>query len=470
MKRILLTWLLLAGLVFAQQQPANPITTQQVTLPVFTLNPSPVVNAAVQLTGNPGPKTIYYWIVANFPVGSTSPSGPFLITGAPNTLSVSNFVSIIPQYPQGATSVDVLKTSINVAPSGACGCAVATGVTGGVINDQSDATGAYTVNPVNINALGLSLQNEVQSASVSHLILRQNGVFVADLSIVGSGSVTSVALTAPAEFSVAGSPVTSFGTLAISKANQAANTVWAGPTSGGAAPPTFRALATGDVPAGTVSVFRNWHGWAALGRDGSIAFTYATNPQTGGLTVIHVDATATEPTYERITTAAAGGSSATVLDNSGEGAGSRQIPIGILSEYRTRVRLSSIAQERIWIGLSNQTSGGATFQTDTPNIPFVGFRYSSAAESTYQCVAQTSSIAQTVTDTAVTVDTNGHTFRLTKSGSNVVCSIDGTATATMSSNLPAAGTLLAPIINIDNIGLANTKTADIAYSYWETNP
>lgn len=63
-----------------------------------------------------------------------------------------------------------------------------------------------------------------------------------------SGTVTSVALTAPVEFSVAGSPITSSGTLAITKANQTANFVWAGPTSGVAAQPTFRALVINDLP------------------------------------------------------------------------------------------------------------------------------------------------------------------------------------------------------------------------------
>jgi hypothetical protein len=63
----------------------------------------------------------------------------------------------------------------------------------------------------------------------------------------GAGTVTSVGLSAPAEFSVSGSPVTGAGTLGLSWANQAANTVFAGPTSGGAATPAFRALTSADV-------------------------------------------------------------------------------------------------------------------------------------------------------------------------------------------------------------------------------
>jgi hypothetical protein len=65
----------------------------------------------------------------------------------------------------------------------------------------------------------------------------------------GGGTVTSVALTAPsAIFDVSGSPVTGAGTLALSLDNQTANTVLAGPSSGGAAAPTFRALAAADIP------------------------------------------------------------------------------------------------------------------------------------------------------------------------------------------------------------------------------
>jgi len=66
----------------------------------------------------------------------------------------------------------------------------------------------------------------------------------------GSGTVTSVALTTPGVlFTVSGSPVTSSGTLAMSLINQSANMIFAGPTSGGAASPTFRALSLVDFPA-----------------------------------------------------------------------------------------------------------------------------------------------------------------------------------------------------------------------------
>lgn len=65
----------------------------------------------------------------------------------------------------------------------------------------------------------------------------------------GTGTVTSVGLSLPALlFSVTGSPVTTAGTLTGSLITQVANTVFAGPTSGGAATPTFRALVAADLP------------------------------------------------------------------------------------------------------------------------------------------------------------------------------------------------------------------------------
>jgi hypothetical protein len=70
----------------------------------------------------------------------------------------------------------------------------------------------------------------------------------------GSGTVTSVAMTMPGTLfnsSVPGSPITTSGTLAPTLATQSANVVLAGPSSGSAAAPTFRALVAADLPAVT---------------------------------------------------------------------------------------------------------------------------------------------------------------------------------------------------------------------------
>lgn len=64
----------------------------------------------------------------------------------------------------------------------------------------------------------------------------------------GAGTVTSVGLTMPAIFTVIGSPITTSGTLSVSLDTQAANRFLAGPTGGGPAAPTFRAIVPADVP------------------------------------------------------------------------------------------------------------------------------------------------------------------------------------------------------------------------------
>jgi hypothetical protein len=62
------------------------------------------------------------------------------------------------------------------------------------------------------------------------------------------GSVTSVGLSMPAMFSVANSPVTTTGTLTATLATQAANRIFAGPSTGADAAPTFRAIVADDLP------------------------------------------------------------------------------------------------------------------------------------------------------------------------------------------------------------------------------
>jgi len=64
----------------------------------------------------------------------------------------------------------------------------------------------------------------------------------------GSGSVTSVGLSLPAQFSVANSPVTNSGTLTATWVSQAGHSFLAGLDSGSTGTPTFRAIAADDVP------------------------------------------------------------------------------------------------------------------------------------------------------------------------------------------------------------------------------
>src|SRR5271170_809292 len=102
----------------------------------------------------------------------------------------------------------------------------------------------------------LALSQIAQSGASTNDVIQWNGTaWAASASAPGSGTVTSVALSAPGSvFSVGGTPITGAGTLALTFATQSPNQVWAGPVSGGAATPTFRALVSADIGSGIVSI------------------------------------------------------------------------------------------------------------------------------------------------------------------------------------------------------------------------
>jgi hypothetical protein len=179
----LLLFLLASLAAFAQNSP--PISTTQATFPVYSANIQPVTQASAVVVGNPGPQTYFYWLVTKYTLGDSSPIGPFAVSGAPNTLSGSNYVAVTPVYLLGILNVALLRTSSPTPPTGACNCAVATAVTSGTINDQSNSLSAYTVSPASTGNLTLTLTNEVTGTGASHLILRQNGALVQDLSLTG---------------------------------------------------------------------------------------------------------------------------------------------------------------------------------------------------------------------------------------------------------------------------------------------
>lgn len=103
-----------------------------------------------------------------------------------------------------------------------------------------------------------------------------------------NGTVTSVGLSAPNIFVITNSPVTSAGTLTMTLATQLANRVFAGPSSGSAASPTFRSLVADDLP--TIPVSK--------GGTGNTGFTSGRVIISTGTDIIGVSSvTATELSY-----------------------------------------------------------------------------------------------------------------------------------------------------------------------------
>jgi hypothetical protein len=103
----------------------------------------------------------------------------------------------------------------------------------------------------NFSSVGLPTGTYGDATHVAQVTVGPNGDItnITNVALSTSGTVTSVGLAAPSQFTVTGSPVTTSGTLTLTWNNQVANSVLAGPTSGGATVPTFRLLVAGDIPA-----------------------------------------------------------------------------------------------------------------------------------------------------------------------------------------------------------------------------
>ncbi|HEX3584408.1 MAG TPA: hypothetical protein VH024_00320 [Candidatus Angelobacter sp.] len=155
---------------FAQHTTAPPdITVRQLNVSLQSPPQSVSYGAAVN-SGNPGPATYYYWIVSNYAIGNSTPAGPFVDANAPNTLSVSNGVTVSWRASSGATSYDVLRTSTSAMPVGACNCAVATAVSSNNAADQSNTLNAYTVSTLDPSTLIAAITNQGGSLNFSRPI------------------------------------------------------------------------------------------------------------------------------------------------------------------------------------------------------------------------------------------------------------------------------------------------------------
>jgi len=155
--------------------------------------------------------------------------------------------------------------TLNLAPGTAVCSNVVQTYAGGTLTLAPSATNYVYLNPPNNCAPGsnttgfttasIPIATVVTTSAAISSITDVRTMFVSNGG-TSSGTVTSVGMTGDGIIfnpTVSGSPITSSGTLAPQLLTQAAKTVLAGPASGPAATPTFRALASADLPASITS-------------------------------------------------------------------------------------------------------------------------------------------------------------------------------------------------------------------------
>jgi hypothetical protein len=261
------------------------------TAPVATTLVAGANVVFTQTTGSLTISTIYNGTDTS--VGLALPASVFSISNSPVTTSgvltgsfVTQTANTIFAAPDGATGVPTFRSLVAADIPGLD----ASKITTGVIPINHGGTNSATVlvsNRMMVSNGGAIV--EASALSNGQFFIGSTGgapavgTITAGLGItvtpsaggitVANSGVRSVALTAPAAvFSVGGSPVTTTGTLAITLVTQAANVVWAGPTTGAAAAPTFRSLVVADIPSlptsiltsGTLAIVRGGTGLSSL--------------------------------------------------------------------------------------------------------------------------------------------------------------------------------------------------------------
>jgi len=191
-----------------------------------------------------------------------------------------------------------------------------------------------------------------------------------------SGTVTSVGLSLPAIFSVSGSPVTSSGTLTAALATQAANTIFAGPSSGVAAAPTFRALVADDIP--NLDAAKITTGFFAIARGGTGLTALGT-----ALQVLRVNSAGTALEYATLsipsgTVTSVGLSLPSIFTVSGS---------PVTSSGTLTGSLATQTANQVFAGPTTGAAASPTFRAlvvdDIPSIPTSKLSQSSAANGQY---------------------------------------------------------------------------------------
>ncbi len=472
--------LLCCGLLAADDQP---IAYQAKSVTFALANPpQQVPNASVARTGNPGRRTLYYWIVTHGAAGASTPAGPFVIPQAPDALSVSNYITVSWAPAVGATSYDVLRTLTPTPPRGACNCAVATAVTATDANDQAEALGAYTVAPLDPAGLAVTLTNvngaltlpasnglNIQGLSAGCMTIGADGAVASTGFACGTGSgYAGVSEDGADGILVAGNvatnALTGTGTTAgqLELAAGAANSMpsssiaIAAPAS---VPSAYRVTLPTTAPDGypkytnsggevsisyspvVLDVFSRRFQWTTPVNLAPYYLSWGTGDAKTG-TLSYITPSSTLPVVSQVQSAATTGSAAMMA----QGTATFTAKNPILRWVVYFPNSSDLTGVRLWIGaVTDYGSPATSYNNDDPASYHISFRLASGGTNWF-CGAHGAS-ASTWVDSGVAAAANTvYKFEIRATATSARYFINGSQVCSISTNLPLGNVLLYPMI------------------------
>lgn len=139
----------------------------------FAPSPSPPLVVTATANSPVGFSSLCYWVVANYPIGKSTPSNPSCIPNG-NTAST---VLVSWTGMLGATNYDVLRTTTPGLPAGANNIAVATAVSGTTQTDSFGALSSYTVSSAGSASATIVLDNLNHSSAGLYESLNNGAYF-----------------------------------------------------------------------------------------------------------------------------------------------------------------------------------------------------------------------------------------------------------------------------------------------------
>ena len=213
-------------------------------------------------------------------------------------------------------------------------------------------------------------------------------------------------------------------------ATTSANYVLAGPVTGAASCPAFRAVNATDSASTPLPATQRWAYWFA----GQTPWGDVTT-ETGGFNTVSADATHQFP-YRIYTTGTTSG-------NTAGRNGALNYVTGRHIDQLTYAQAAQTTSIRWWSGVSDQTFATMA-ASDTPTGNYAAFRFSTgASDTTYHCLTSTGSTQQDQSS-GVTADTNFHymEIKFDDANSQVLFYIDGSLVCTNATTVPASSTAL----------------------------